>query len=218
MDRIQQSGKRYLHYELRADALCIGERIRGSVFRPCVATLPYTTMSGALKERFPHPFRRIHAVGWLDESATARGCNRSDVLLFSPRDRAREVSVIPLEIEFLSDVIAHVLVVHDDNSDRWPSEFALHVGAMKSKGFGACTMRLIGHIEGRPARTGALRVRLPDDPAVLGAFGVERVEAPVYGYLFKPGTGGTGRYIRSLFEGSMVVSDPAVLVPQEALG
>lgn len=209
MDRtITQNGRTFLHYRLESDALCLGERIRGSVFRPCLQVFTYTGLVGALKARFPHPTRKLHAIG--------RFLNKEkNLLIFSPRDRGRETSAIPLEIEYLSNVQADLFVEKNDFTVTWPERFILRLGAMKSKGFGDCRITKIA--ERRPAapQSGKLAMRVPQDSDVLSALGVARVNAPVYGYLFHPVHGGIGHYERALFEGSEVEADPILLVREE---
>ncbi|MCX8052388.1 MAG: hypothetical protein N3B12_01140 [Armatimonadetes bacterium] len=198
------NGKSFLHYQLKADLLCLGERIRGGIFRPCLEVFTYTGLAGALKSRFPHPYRSIHAVGRFRHKSR-------HILVFSPRDRGREVSAVPLEIEYLADVEADLYVQLNDFTATWPDHFTLRLGAMKSKGFGECRVDKIGEVKPGEPKYGKLAVRLPDDPVVLEALGVMEVKAPVYGYLFRPDRGGTGHYELGLFENSIVKADPILL-------
>lgn len=202
------NGKAFLHYKLESDLLCLGERIRGSIFRPCLDVFTYTGLVGALKARFPHPYRPIHAVG--------RFINKKrQMLTFSPRDRACETSVVPLQIEYLSDVEAELYVELNDFTSTWPEQFILRLGAMKSKGFGECRITKIGEVKPAEPTCGRLAVRLPDDQKVLEAVGVSKVKAPRYGYLFEPDRGGTGHYVRALFEDSYVKACPILLKGDE---
>lgn len=209
MDRtITQNGRAFLHYRLESDALCLGERIRGSVFRPCLSVFTYTGLVGALKARFPHPTRTPHAIGrFLDRER--------HLLIFSPRDRGCEISVVPLEIEYLSDVRADLYVERNDFTIAWPERFILRLGAMKSKGFGECRVTKMGEWKPAAPQKGKLAMRVPEDTHVLDALGIAGVEAPVYGYLFRPDRGGTGHYERALFEGSTVEADPILLTEDE---
>ncbi len=202
------NGRSFLRYQLEADLLCLGERIRGSVFRPCLDVFTYTGLVGALKARFPHPYRRIHAVGRFVDK-------RRQMLVFSPRDRAREVSAVPLEIEYLSDVRAELHVEHNDFTATWPDQFILRLGAMKSKGFGECRVTKLGEVRPGDPKPGKLGMRVPHDAEVLEALGVAEVRAPRFGYLFRPDRGGTGHYERALFEDSRVVADPILLKEEE---
>jgi len=205
MDKtILTNGKLYLQYIMESDLLCLGERIRGSVFRPCLDVFTYTGLVGALKARFPCPYRSIQAAGRFLHA-------RRELLVFSPRDRGRETSVVPLEIECLVDVQAHLYVGLNDFTATWPQQFQFRLGAMKSKGFGECRVTKLGVVKAGEPRPGRLAMRIPDEPNVLEALGIAKVEAPVLGYLFQPDRGGTGHYVRALFEGSLVVADPILL-------
>lgn len=205
MDRfISTNGKLYAHYTVQAEALCLGERIRGGVLRPCIDVFTYTGLVGALKARFPHPYRSIHAVGRF------RNAHR-EILIFSPRERGREASVVPLEIECLTGVQADLYVQLNDFTVTWPSSFVFRLGAMKSKGFGQCRARKVGEVKAGEPQIGKLIMRVPDNQDVLDALGIEEVVAPVFGYLFQPERGGTGHYVRALFEGSTVKADPILL-------
>lgn len=213
MDKTSIENPGFLHYWLEADTLCLGERIRAGTFRPCINVFTYTALVGAFKTRFPHPYRKIHAVGRFIHNKD--NTNLREIMTFSPRDRGREVSVVPLEIEYIVNVQAEVFVFKNDFTITWPDEFTMYLGAMKSKGFGHCRMKKIGTVPRRNPTPGILAVRMPEDPALYEAFNIRKVVSPVYGYLFKPDTGGTGHYIRSLFEATRLVADPVILQPKE---
>ncbi len=200
----------FLIYELTANAIHLGERAKGNLFKPCLRTVPYSAISGALSRRFGEPGQNgIKAVGFLEESV---GRNRVELLTYSPRDRVVEISKIPLQVEFLSDVLSTVVVLANDGAQQLPERFQIVLGGMRSHGFGATELRLR---EKRPAgspRPGLLRLRLPEEEA--GSFGIVKVQAAVYGYLFKPKPGThSGVYVRALFEGSRVVGPEILLQP-----
>ena len=44
--------KTVLHFKLSTQAVAIGERVKGGTFRPCIATIPTSTLKGAFKEQF----------------------------------------------------------------------------------------------------------------------------------------------------------------------
>ncbi|HZO98857.1 MAG TPA: hypothetical protein VFD30_01040 [Terriglobia bacterium] len=202
----------FLIYELTAKAIHLGERAKGNLFKPCVQTIPYSAITGALMHRFSQAGEGgIKAVGFLDESV---GRNRVELLTYSPRDRVVEISKIPLQVEFLSDVLATVLVIANEATLRFPERFQIVLGGMRSHGFGSAGLKFR---EKRPAgspRPGLLRVRLPEEEAA--AFGIIKVQTPVFGYLFKPAPGThSGVYVRALFEGSRVVGPEMLLQPQK---
>ncbi|HOE64862.1 MAG TPA: hypothetical protein PKW18_12445 [Candidatus Sumerlaeota bacterium] len=211
MDKASLVKKEFLKYRLTAETLCLGERIRGSIFRPCLNVFTYTALVGALKERFPQPYRTLHAVGrFVKNGADA---NQRQIMTFSPRDRGLDISIIPLEIEFITNVHAHIYIFKNDFTlNVIPKSFIMHLGAMKSKGFGQCNMEYIENIPWDiPPQEGKLCVRIPEEQSILDELGIRNIRAPVYGYLFRPQTGGTGYYQRSLFEGSQVIAHPILL-------
>lgn len=194
----------FLLYELTARALHLGERAKGNLFKPCVRTIPYSGISGALSRRFGP----VQAVGYLERSS---GRNRTEILTYAPRERVADFSKIPLQVEYLVDVLATVVVLPGEAAATLPPRFAITLGGMRSRGFGSAEMKFQERTDAR-TRPGRLRVRLPEKAAP--AFGVVKVLAPVFGYLFEPDTAAhSGVYVRSLFEGSRVVAPGALLEP-----
>jgi len=210
MDKTSSKAREFLHYELKSDMLSLGERERGTIFRPCIDVFTYTALAGALKARFPHPDRKIHAVGHFRHF-------KKSILTLAPRDRGREVSSIPIQAEYLYDVEADVYVFQNDFTVKWPDEFTIHIGALKSKGLGHCNLRKIGTVPANVESSyGVLNVRIPFNPEfkdeICDIFGIEEDSiSPVYGYLFKPERGGTGHYVLSLFEGSKMKANQIII-------
>jgi len=194
----------FWEYELRAETLCLGERMKGGLFRPCdTRTIRYSSITGALRQHFG--LADLHAAGYFVDKA---GHNRVEYLTYSPRDDLVGVSKLPLTIQFLADVLGRVVV--KASADSLPEEFELTMGAMKSEGFGRCRFRRQGFADMETIR-GRLLTRIPVDKAQ--EFQV-RVVSPIYGYLFAPTSLASGEYVRSLFEGSEVYG-PRCLVKEE---
>jgi hypothetical protein len=206
----------FLIYELTAAALHLGERAKGNLFKPCLRTIPFSAITGALNRHFGSANDgegegTLKAVGFLNEAVNR---NRIELLTYSPRDRVREVSKIPLQVEFLTDVLATVLVVASDAASRLPERFELTLGGLRSHGFGRAELKLRERRPTGDPRQGILRVRLPEEETTT--FGIVRVQVPVYGYLFRPTPGAhPGVYVRSLFEGSRVVGPELLLYPKQ---
>ena len=73
--------KTFLRYHLRAETLCLGERIRGGVFRPCSPVFRYTTLTGSLTSAFSAS-SPVHAVArFLPGNSDS---NRLETLTFAP--------------------------------------------------------------------------------------------------------------------------------------
>ena len=195
---------RFIEFDLYSEALCMGERTKGGLLRPCSRTIRYSQISGALRSKFGA--NEIHAAGYLVEG---NGYNKTEYLVYSPRERVKGVSKVPLRIEFLANVRGKVYILENDFTTTFPHRFEILMGALISKGFGLCALHKVGLVEAGPPRPGALRTRIPLDKAEI--FNIRRVIRPVYGYLFEPTSPISGKYILSLFEGSEVVA-PEFLV------
>lgn len=202
---------RFIEFDLYSDALCMGERIKGGLFRPCTKTIHdnqiggpirYSQISGALRKKFGAG--EIHAAGYLVEG---NGWNRIEYLIYSPRDKARTTSKLPLQIEFLTNVHGKVYILEDDFTANLPQKFEIYMGALVSKGFGLCRLnKRRDGVEDKPIMPGMLRTRIPLNR--LNIFGIkeESIKKPVYGYLFEPTSPTSGVYVLSLFEGSEIVA------------
>lgn len=197
---------RFVEFDLISDALCMGERIKGGLFRPCARTIRYSQISGALRKKFG--LDDIHAAGYLLE---ANGYNKVSYFVYSPRDKSRDISKVPLQVEFLSNVRGRVYVVENDFTRGLPHRFEIFMGALISKGFGLCQLTKRRAIELVPSsiKRGILKTRIPLDKQKM--FGIRKLFTPVYGYLFEPTCSTTGIYVLSLFEGSDVIG-PEFLV------
>jgi len=197
----------FLVYDLRAGALHLGERPKGNLFKPCLRTIPFSAISGALSHRFG--VSPLRAVGYLEDSV---GCNRLELLTYAPRDRVCGLSKIPLQVEYLADVRGKVLIVADEPARGIPERFELALGGMRSRGFGRAEFSFLEKRASGDVQLGRLRVRVPEEEKAR--FGIRNVVRPVWGYLFRP-TPNTqsGVYVRSLFEGSEVVGPKLLLEP-----
>jgi len=195
----------FWEYELHAQTLCLGERIKGGLFRPCdTHVIRYSAATGALRERFG--WRDLHATGYFVEKA---GYNQIEYLVYSPRDDISDLSKLPLTVQFLADALGTIIV---KSQQALPEEFELSMGALKSQGFGRCHFRQRGEAAMEQVR-GRLRTRVPEHRA--GEFEISKVVGPVYGYLFEPTAPDRGEYVRSLFEGSEVYGPRCLVEEQE---
>lgn len=198
----------FLRYHLRAETLCLGERIRGGVFRSCSPVFRYTSLSGALTNALGTA-SPVHAVARFLPGNS--GFNRFETLTFAPHDRSRFISVIPLQIEYFANVNAELFIAKMNDSVRYPPMLQFSMGAMRSKGFGRCEIEFEKEVTcGNPSR-GRLCVRLPDTQDVKTVFGVRNVLTARYGYLFSSTNASPGVYVKSLFDGSTIVAYPIIL-------
>ena len=229
----------FIEYTITSDMLCMGERIKKGQFRPTVTTIPYSQITGALKAVFGD--KEIHAVGYFpfNNEQEFRGTH-TQILTYSPRDRAINTSIIPLYIEYLADVEGRVFIAEtEDIRDELESNesISIYMGAFKSKGFGSCTLKYRRKIseEDLDIREEELNTRIPianeakymkgidgktnkrlingGEPTefLKDKFSIEKVIKARYGYLFKPTSNTLGYYVLSLFEGS-VIKGPGFLL------
>lgn len=203
---------RFIEFDLSSDALCMGERTKGGLFRPCdKKTIRYSQISGALRKKFGSA--EIHAAGYLVEG---NGYNKTDYFIYSPRDKARAISKVPLQIELLTNVHGKVYVLENEFTVKnLPDKFDLFMGALISKGLGLCTLTKRKFAEDKPVALGTLKTRIPLNKLYI--FGIEEsnIKNPVYGYLFEPTSLTSGVYVKSLFEGSEVVAPEFLISPRE---
>ena len=228
----------FIEYTLTSDMLCMGERIKKGQFRPTVTTIPYSQITGALKAVFGD--KDIHAVGYFpfNNEQEFRG-KHTQILTYSPRDRAINTSIIPLYIEYLADVEGKVFIAETDsikNKLESNESFSIYMGAFKSKGFGSCTLKdrrkiseddldihegtlntriPIAKVEDMNGMDGNSQKRLIDEGKTTDflkeRFCIEKIIKARYGYLFEPTNKTSGCYVLSLFEGS-VIQGPGFLL------
>ena len=193
----------YLEYALESEALILGERVKGGIFRPSCKTLRWSTITMALRKLFGS--KDIHAVGIFDSEPETR------YFVYSPAERATGISKVPLQVEVLNNAIGKVYIVKNGDVN-FPEEFVIFLGALISKGFGKCDLKYEREINNVERTKGILNTRIPIKYKDM--FLIEEKDKPVYGYLFEPTSETSGVYIKSLFEGSEVVG-PKFLLRRE---
>lgn len=205
------SNKTFLHFELKSEALAIGERIKGGTFRPCIENIPTSTLKGSFKEHFG--LTDALAIGFFRE-----GTYDKEIFTYAPFDIFLGTSKLPISLEYLKPadgteaVIADIYVVKNRTTEsliKVATEISL--GALKSKGFGRCEIRYIGEV--KPSlKVGYLKGRLLEEECII--FGITKVIKPCYGYLFYPTSEVSGMYKKALFEGS-IIEGPDILIKKE---
>ncbi len=194
----------FIEYALESEALILGERIKGGIFRPTAKCLRYSTISGALRSYLGS--ENVHAVGVIDEY-------KVEYFTYSPQDKVTRKSKIPIIAEVLTNVKARVYIIENEITSKLPKEFNLFLGGLRTKGFGLCNLSFVRRISKEDAkssiRLGYLATRIPEK--VLNLFMITNVMKPVYGYLFEPTSDSSGVYVRSLFEGSLVYAPKFLL-------
>ncbi len=176
--------------------------------------------------------KQIHACGhffYKDEDEFRE--NHIKTLTYSPRNRSIETSIIPIYTEYLYNVEGEVYLKENEDVKEILSrkgEISFWMGGLKSKGFGKCKLDFKGIDPCVDSSEGELNTRLPlfklDDvdfqtgqedidklveegkPTrfLHDVFGIKRVKTANFGYLFEPTSETDGKYVLSLFEGSIV--------------
>jgi len=201
----------FWEFELTAEALHIGERIKKGTFRPLVPAfkrgsreyrpLPYSTAVGSLREylglKWDAP---LHAAGYLTEGEEKE-------LTIAPRDNVTGVAKLPITIQYLVRVRGKIFVLVDDQSRALPERFEMPMGGLRYKGLGLCRLNKASKPIEPEKGEGFLLTRIPD--TALPVFGIDpeqvKGDGPFRrGYLFKPTSMSGGVYVKSLFEGSRV--------------
>jgi len=208
----------FFKYKFNCKKLILGERIKKGTFRPClpdytlkdgnkIIPLPFSTITNALKHYLGFD-KKIYAVGYLTDY-------KRDIFKFTPSDTALNTAKVPLQTEFFSDVKGVFYVKKNSeiqDKDTITGLQSIYLGAMKSKGFGKCYLNFDGVIKSNIVLIGKLKVRIYK--SVLKEFGISEVIIPELGYLFEPNPCDwtKGKYVKSLFEGSIVANAPDILV------
>lgn len=189
---------KFWEIKIEIDSIIIGERVKGGVFRPCLDTIPASTIEGALRHYFGSS---VPAVGFFEE-----GSYEFDEFTYSVTDKSLLTSKLPLFSEYLKPksigkIKAKIFIPKENNISSPKKSSVFYMGALKTKGFGRTEIREIKEI-GTEIKQGILKVRLYEEEK--DKFRVT-VISPVYGYLFKPDAYAIGGvYKRALFEGSLV--------------
>lgn len=183
---------------LNINFIIIGERVKGGIYRPCLETIPSSTVRGAFKYSLGID---VCGAGFFEP-----GTYEIRDFTYSVRDKCLETSKIPLTTSYLcakkNNKIRVIIYIAKDNSltvDKFHN-LSLTIGALKSKGFGKSKVIKVEEIESE-IKQGFLKIRvLEDDAPKLGI----TVLSPVYSYLFYSSNLISGVYKRALFEDSLV--------------
>lgn len=210
---MNKSSKTFLQFELKTQALAIGERIKGGTFRPCIETIPTSTLKGSFRDHFG--LANVLSIGFFREETYVK-----DTFTYAPFDTFLGTAKLPISLQYLKPangekaVQVDIYVVKNEASERLvnstPAEISL--GALKSKGFGRCELRYVGEVES-DLKIGYLKGRLLEDEC--DAFEITRVIKPCFGYLFYPTSELSGKYKRALFERSIIEGPDILLIKEE---
>ena len=206
------SNKTFLHFKLSTQAVAIGERVKGGTFRPCIETIPTSTLKGAFKGQFG--LENVAAIGFFDKAS----CEKA-LFTYSPFDAVLNISKLPITLEYLKPkhdsnaVIADIYALKNEATESLLKSIpsTIYIGALKSKDFGRCNLYYIKEVK-TTLKVGYLRGRLLEEEAT--SFGIVKIIKASYGYLFYPINRITGVYKRALFERS-IIKGPEILIDGE---
>lgn len=209
---MNESNKTFLHFELETQAIAIGERIKGGTFRPCIESIPTSTLKGVFRDYFG--LENALAIGFFREETYER-----DIFTYAPFDTCLGTAKLPISLEYLKPangikaVIADIYEVKNKMLESLvkTSPVEISIGALKSKEFGRCELRYVGEVKSNLI-VGYLKGRLFEEEC--GIFGISKVIKPCYGYLFYPTSEISGVYKKALFERS-IIEGPKILISEE---
>jgi hypothetical protein len=169
--------------------------------------------------------------------------SKVEVLGYAPRERATSLSVLPIYTEYLRDIKGFVYIrltddVNEIIKDSEKGSIRVLMGGFKSKGFGECELNYEETLEiTEELDEGELNTRLPlaklescnDEceeissffnsgkvsPFLENTFGIKEIKTANLGYLFEPISRTQGKYVLSLFEGSIVIAPKFLLKGKE---
>ena len=184
-----------IQYNLTSECLCIGERVKGGVYKPSAKTIPYSQIRGAIERKLG---LTVHAVGVIDS------IEGTDHLTIGPKDRSTDIVRLPIKAMYLKGVKGRIFIINENNiSNKLGNDITLYMGGLRMKGFGECFLSNKREFEVKEEgfEDGILNTRIPID--VAGVFGITVLKEKL-GYLFEPEDEETGKYVLSYFEGSKI--------------
>ncbi|MBS4060362.1 MAG: hypothetical protein KG029_08190 [Bacteroidetes bacterium] len=194
-----------LKLDLDIDSIIIGERVKGGIYRPCLETIPSSTVQGAFKYALGIDVR---GVGFFEA-----GTYEIRDFTYSVKDKFFEIAKMPFTSSCLypsgrENIKAVIYLIQNGSTDKNNFQnLTLTIGALKSKGFGKARVVNVEEIESE-IKQGLLNARVLASEASL--FGIT-VLSPIYGYLFYVENPFSGIYKRALFEESLVTAPEVFL-------
>jgi len=207
----------FLKLRLATQSVAIGERVKKGTFRPCVETLPTSTLMGCFREHFG--LIDVVAIGFFD-----RKTYQKKLFTYAPFDAAISTAKLPIILEYLAPKEGHREVtgeVYIADTKETHHIFAdeqtqiVTLGALRSKGFGKCRLDFEAAVQ--PVRkVGYIRGNLRENDAP--AFGIDLKRdliCPHYGYLFRPDADRIGgKYELALLIGT-ILEGPDFMIGEE---
>lgn len=210
---------KFFEYSFNSEMLCIGERVKKGTFKPCITTIPCSTISEALNAHLER--EDIFALGFFDDKYLSEMDKRKKrgLMVTAPKDSVLLVSKLPLTTEYLIEAKGKIFIKAlkglNETLKKHPN---FQMGALKSKGLGNCYVefkRVLEEEDLKPVE-GKLKTRIYEDKDTLAILGIKEIFKPIYGYLYKKTGPVSGYYQRSLFEGSVLRGPKFILEEVES--
>ncbi|NWF99160.1 MAG: hypothetical protein HXY52_09570 [Nitrospirae bacterium] len=198
----------FIKLNVEIDSVIIGERVKGGIYRPCLETIPSSTIRGAFKNCLG---LEINGVGIF-----VKDTYQIKDFVYSVKDKFLETAKMPFVAEYLSPkgnskIKAEIYIVKNNGiSPELFENVEFYIGALKSKGFGKTKVIEIEEISS-DIKQGFLNVRIYEDEC--DKFNIT-VLSPIYGYLFYPTDIVSGIYKMALLENSLVKA-PEIFLKEE---
>ena len=208
----------FIRLRITTPRVAIGERMKKGTFRPCVETLPTSTLMGCFREHFG--FEQTVAIGFF-----RAGSYRKEIFSYAPLDTSLGLAKLPLTLECLipaagqREIEGEVYVAATDEAKKVfapdKGSWLVGLGALRSRGFGYCTLDYRNEIS-PSRRTGYLRGRLRETDGEAFGIDVHRdLIRPCYSFLFRPDPLHVGgQYERALIEGT-ILTGPDFLIGED---
>lgn len=102
--------EKFFEYIFSSEMLCIGERVKKGTFKPCITTIPCSTISEALNAHLER--EDIFALGFFDDEYLSEidKKKKRGFMVTSPKDSVLLVSKFPLTTEYLIEAKGKVFI------------------------------------------------------------------------------------------------------------
>ncbi len=199
----------FFRLKVHIDSIVIGERIKGGTYRPCLETIPSSTIKGVFRHFFG---KDVKGVGHFE-----KGTYEQKELIYSVKDKYLEAAKMPIISSYLAPkntekIKADIFIVKENHITKdMFDNFIFTMGGLKSRGFGRSEVINVEEVTPQ-IKQGWLKIRIFEDEVEY--FAIQAL-SPLYGYLFHPTDFVSGFYKRALFEGSLVKA-PEIFLEKES--
>lgn len=186
----------FYKYKLTSDAIHIGDRYKGGIFKPTIDYLRATTITFALRKYFNDD--TIYAYG-------KKIFGIKKVMVRNIMDRANRTGKTtgtrgPIQVEIIENAQCEVIV-----NKKLDDEIEIKLGGFLNLGLGISKLKLIDEISNIQIARIKLESAIPIEWS--NDFGIRNIELEIIGYLHFPSKDnpfGVGKYKKSYFPGTIL--------------